>query len=114
VTVKPEDVKEVLLHDVRETERLEAFVPHFAMKQATEPFMFSAQITKEAFGSVPKSYIRASLDKVLSLSLQDRMLTGWDVERVFTLESGHFPLMSIPERLIEVISEAAALPVAQA
>lgn len=114
VTVKPEDVGSVLLHDVREPQRLEAFLPHFAMKQATEPFMFPAQVTQANFGSVPKTYIRASLDRVLSTTLQDRMLTGWEVDQVITLESGHFPLMSIPERLVEAINQAAGATTARA
>ena len=70
-----------------------------------------AELTNEAFGSVPKIYVRATLDKVLSPALQDRMLSGWDVEQVFTLESGHFPLMSMPERLVEVLDEAAGVSV---
>lgn len=107
VTVTPEDVESVLLHDVREPERLATFKPHFSMKQATEPFMFAAELTPAAFGLVPKSYVRASLDKVLSPALQDRMLTNWEVDQVLTLESGHFPLMSVPERLTEAIDATA-------
>ena len=114
VTVEDDDVKSILLNDVREPERLDAFLPHFAMKQATEPFMFPAALTDEAFGSVPKSYVRASVDKVLSPALQDRMLQSWEVEQVFTLESGHFPLMSIPDRLTDVLREAANVPVSSA
>jgi len=107
VTVGPEAVKQTLLHDVLEPKRLEAFLPHFAMKQATEPFMFAAELTEKSFGSVPKTYVRASIDRVLSPSLQDKMVTNWKVDRVLTLESGHFPLMSIPQRLIEVIRSQA-------
>ncbi|MFT7669471.1 MAG: pimeloyl-ACP methyl ester carboxylesterase [Planctomycetota bacterium] len=114
VTVDPETVKQTLLHDVREPERLEAFLPHFAMKQATEPFMFAAELTDEAFGSVPKTYVRASIDRVLSPALQAVMVKNWKVDRVFTLESGHFPLMSIPARLIDVLHESTGAPVSQA
>lgn len=113
-TIASEDVKRLFLHDVKEPERMEAFAPHFAMKQATEPFLFAAQLSQEAFGSVPKTYIRASLDKVLSPALQDQMLTNWEVEQVMTLESGHFPLMSVPERLVEVIRGAVGVTTAQA
>ncbi len=106
-TVAAADVEELLLHDVLEPERLAGFLPHFAMKQATEPFLFPANLTEQAFGSVPKSYVRSTMDKVLSPALQERMLTYWDVEQVFTLESGHFPLMSMPERLVDVLDRAA-------
>lgn len=106
VMVGPETVKEVLLNDVRDPERLAEFLPHFAMKQATEPFMFAAELTDKAFGSVSKTYVQASVDEVLSPALQSEMLRNWDVEQVFTLESGHFPLISIPESLINVLDEA--------
>lgn len=107
-TLPADDVKDLLLHDVREPERIANFAPRFAIKQATEPFMFSVELTEEAFGSVPKDYIRATLDKVMSLTLQDRMISSWEVERVFTLESGHFPMMSMPEQFLEIISEVVA------
>ena len=112
-TLKLEDVKNLLLHDVKEAGRLVSFGQQFGMKQATEPFLFPAGLTEEAFGSVPKSYLRASLDKVLSLSLQDKMISSWDVEEIITLESGHFPMLSLPDRFIEVISEIAARSSAQ-
>jgi len=111
VTVGPDVVKQTLLHDVREPERLAAFLPHFAMKQATEPFMFAANLTHEGFGSVAKTYVRASIDKVLSPALQEAMLKNWEVDQVFTLESGHFPLISIPEGLVDVLHTSVGSPV---
>lgn len=109
-TLELEDVRNLLLHDVKEPERVASLAPKFLIKQATEPFMSPAILTDEAFGSVRKSYVRATLDKVLSASLQDRMISGWEVEQIFTLESGHFPMMSFPDRFNEVISEAASGP----
>jgi len=107
VTVDPETVKSVFLNDVLSPESLAIFVPHFAMKQATEPFMFEAELTDEAFGSIPKTYVRASLDKVMSPTLQGEMIKSWKIDQVFTLSSGHFPLMSVPQELIEVLHKAA-------
>lgn len=105
-TLKAEDVESLLLHDVREAGQVANFTPKFGINQATEPFMGAAELTEAAFGSVPKVYLRASLDKVLSPALQDRMISGWEVERVFTLDSGHFSMMSQPEPFLKVISEA--------
>jgi pimeloyl-ACP methyl ester carboxylesterase len=114
VTVGPEAVKSVLLNDVSDPEQLAGFLPHFAMKQATEPFMYPAALTDEAFGSVPKTYVRASVDKVLSPALQGEMLQNWDVEQVFMLESGHFPLMSMPQSLTDALHASTGAPVSQA
>lgn len=107
VTVGPEAAKSVLLNDVLSPESLAIFLPHFAMKQATEPFMFEAELTDEAFGSIPKTYVRASLDKVMSPTLQSEMIKSWKIDQVFTLSSGHSPLMSVPQELIEVLHKAA-------
>lgn len=102
-TITEDDIREVLLHDVKEEALIKKSIPIFLMNQATQPFMASAQLSEEKFGSVPKYYIRAAIDKVLSPSLQDEMLTNWKVEQTTTLESGHFPLTSIPERLVDTI-----------
>jgi len=66
-------------------------------------FMVPAQLSEKYFGSVPKYYIRASLDKVMSPPLQDEIISNWKVEQVFTLESGHFPLTSMANKLCETI-----------
>jgi pimeloyl-ACP methyl ester carboxylesterase len=105
-TLRTEDVESLLLHDVKEAEKVAYLVPRFNIEQATEPFMAVAKLTDEAFGSVPKVYLRATRDKVFSPELQDRMISGWEVERVFTLDTGHFPMMSRPEPFFEVIREA--------
>ncbi len=103
-TLKEEDIRGILLHDVKDEAHLTKSIPLFFMKQATQPFMATAQLSEEKFGSVPKYYIRATIDKVLSPSLQDEMISNWKVEQVFTLKSGHFPLTSIPEQLVDTIN----------
>lgn len=112
VTVPEQAVKDVFLHDVEDPEQIAALLPHFAMRQSTEPFAYEANLTASAFGSVPKTYVRASIDKVLSPALQSEMLQNWKVEQVLTLASGHFPLISIPEDLTDALHEAASASVA--
>jgi len=99
-------VRDVLLNDIEDQAYLDRLVPHFLFKQSTEPFMAAAQLTQEKFGSVYKVYIRAGVDKVLTPTLQDRMIKSWTLNKVVTLESGHFPLNSMPADLAKVIREA--------
>lgn len=101
-TLKAEDIREILLHDAEE-KHIEEMLPKLSMKQATQPFMAPAQLSAANFGTVPKHYIRASLDKVLSPSLQEEMIANWKVNQVSTLTSGHFPLTSMGNSLCEVI-----------
>lgn len=104
-TISEETVRNILLNDVADETYLNRIVPKFLFKQATEPFMVNAQVTEAKFGSVKKHYIKASIDKVISPAAQEKMLRNWQIESVFTLESGHFPLTSIPEKLVEVIKK---------
>ena len=99
-TITDETVRNVLLNDVKDADYLDKVVPKFLFKQATEPFTAIANLSEEKFGSVDKYYIKASIDKVISPSAQDKMLSNWKTQKVVTLESGHFPLMSIPEQLV--------------
>lgn len=105
-TISEETVRNVLLNDVDDEAYLNSIVPRFLFKQATEPFMAKAQLTEEKYGSVEKHYIKASIDKVITPAAQEKMLNNWQVNNVFTLESGHFPLTSIPEKLVEIIKKA--------
>ena len=109
VTVDEAAVRELFLNDVKDEKRLAKFLPHFVMRQATQPFMAPARLTQQHFGSVAKSYIRASEDQVLSPVLQTRMLNNWDVDQVLSLDSGHFPLMSMPERLVRLLAETSSV-----
>ena len=111
VTVGVDDIRNVLLNDVQDESEARAHAKKLAIRQAVAPFNAEADVTSAAFGSVPKFYVRCSLDKVLSPALQDRMITSWPVERVFKLESGHFPLMSVPDQLIAAICDASEAPV---
>jgi pimeloyl-ACP methyl ester carboxylesterase len=105
-TLTEETVREILLNDVKDESYLNKIVPKFLFKQATEPFMATAQLTEDKFGSVKKYYIKASIDKVISPAAQNKMLNNWQVEEVFSLESGHFPLTSMPEKLVEVMKKS--------
>ncbi|WP_026852612.1 alpha/beta fold hydrolase [Geothrix fermentans] len=101
-TLRAEDIREILLHDADDA-HIGEMIPKLSMKQATQPFMAAVQLSAANFGSVRKHYVRASLDKVLSPSLQDEMIANWKVDQVSTLASGHFPMTSIASSLFEVI-----------
>jgi pimeloyl-ACP methyl ester carboxylesterase len=103
VTLSDETVRTILLNDEKNADYLDEIVPKFLYKQATEPFTAVANLSEEKFGSVDKHYIRTSNDKVVTPLAQDKMLTNWKTQSVVTVESGHIPLTSIPEKLVEEI-----------
>ncbi|MBL4698454.1 MAG: alpha/beta fold hydrolase [Phycisphaerales bacterium] len=94
--------REVGFHDTQ-PEVINDVLTKLAAKQATEPFMAKLDLSSERFGSVPKYIIRTATDRIFSLDLQDRMIENWSVEKVVTLESGHFPALSMPKGLANSI-----------
>jgi hypothetical protein len=78
-------------------------------RQSTEPFMAKVVVSDKNFGTVPKTYIRTTIDKVTTPGLQDRMIANWEVETVHNLDSGHFPAFSVPEKLAELMLQPVAV-----
>ena len=91
-------LRRIGFHDIEES-AIKRFLPLMAEWQATEPFMAKLVLSDKNFGSVPKTYIRTGMDKMVSPALQDTMIANWEVESVLDLESGHFPAFSVPEKL---------------
>ncbi|MGI9302324.1 MAG: alpha/beta fold hydrolase [Gammaproteobacteria bacterium] len=75
------------LHDVGHTE-IQRILPLMAEWQASEPFLTRLAVSNENFGSVPKTYIRTNIDKMISPALQNTMIVNWEVDSIFDLESG--------------------------
>lgn len=107
-TVPEQALRYIGFHDVDE-KVIQRILPLMAEKQATEPFMAKVVVSDEKFGSVPKIYIRTSLDQVTSPALQDFMIANWNVQTVLDLESGHFPAFSVPEKLAGLMLRCASI-----
>ncbi len=90
VTVPEQALRSIGFHDVEETV-IQRILPLMAEEQATEPFMAKIRVSDDNFGSVPKTFIRTSIDRITSPTLQDSMIANWEVEAILNLESGHFP-----------------------
>ena len=97
-----ETVRSFAFHDVGE-DRIQHSLPLMAAQQATEPFVSKVSVSQERFGKVRKLYIRTTEDKMISFGFQNEMIKGWAVEEVRDLASGHFPTLSVPEKLAELL-----------
>jgi pimeloyl-ACP methyl ester carboxylesterase len=93
---------------------MEAFLRFAAFLNFDTPAKASAadgRGTPERWGSVPRTYVRCTLDQALPLSLQDRMIREADQMaptnpfNVQTLESGHSPFASMPDTLADVLAD---------
>ena len=107
-TVPEQTLRSIGFHDVEE-KVIRRVLPLMVEKQATEPFIAKVVVSDEKFGSVPKTYIRTTIDKVTSPALQDAMIANWKVETVHDLQSGHFPAFSVPEKLAKLMLQAVSV-----
>ncbi len=101
-------LRKIGFHDVTPSE-IERILPLMADWQGTEPFVAPVNVTEKKFGSVPKTYIRTSIDRMVSPALQDTMIGLWEVDSVFELESGHFPTSSVPAELTTALLQSASI-----
>ena len=106
-TAEEETWRNIAFHDVSEERILGALPLLLGTKQATDPFIAKAVVSEANLGSVPKTYIRTSIDKMISPGLQDEMIAKWHVDSVHTLEAGHFPTLSLPEELATLLLKEA-------
>jgi pimeloyl-ACP methyl ester carboxylesterase len=108
VTLPEPALRRIGFHDV-DAKEIERILPMMGEWQATEPFMSKVVLSEENFGSVPKTYIRTNIDRMISPAQQNAMIANWEVDTVFDLKSGHFPTSSVPSELAEVLLRAAGV-----
>ncbi len=72
----------------------------------------STDLTAEAWGSIPRTYLRCSGDRAILPALQTRFIAEADAAfpanttRVVDLDTAHSPFMSAPDRVAAAIMEA--------
>lgn len=101
-------LRRVGLHDL-DDEEIERVLPLMAEWQASEPFLTKVVLTEKNFGSVPKTYVRTTLDRMISPKQQSIMIDNWNVDSVFEIESGHFPTSSKPADLADALLKSALI-----
>ena len=65
------------------------------------------QLSEENYGSVPRIYIETLQDQSVFHELQKHMHTETPVDKLYTLDTDHAPLVCAPERLTEILIEIA-------
>ncbi len=66
----------------------------------TEP----VRLTAENFGSIPRAYIICTRDQTITPALQRAMIAASPCAEVLSLDSGHVPQLTRPERLAEMLA----------
>ncbi|KAJ5768494.1 hypothetical protein N7533_001077, partial [Penicillium manginii] len=92
------------LDDETAAKHVDALV-HHAMPSFLSPF------TYEAYRDVPTTYLFCERDQAIRPDFQREMVAnaGDNVVRTYTCASGHSPMLSVPEKVVEVINDTAIL-----
>ena len=67
------------------------------------PFTNKVTLTDKGFGTVDKSYIKTLQDIVISPGLQDRMIAGAGIKKVFSVNTSHSPFLSQPHEVSKLL-----------
>lgn len=71
--------------------------------QPIKPITTAVNLTKERYGSIRRVYIECTKDNVIFPSVQKRMYSEVGCDKVYSLESGHSPFLSCPDRLVSIL-----------
>jgi pimeloyl-ACP methyl ester carboxylesterase len=80
-----------------------AWAQTMLVPQPTGPLMDPMQTTAKNYGRVPRVYIECELDGALPIEFQREMQANMPCRRTFTLNTGHSPFLSAPEKLVEYL-----------
>ncbi|WP_316843928.1 alpha/beta fold hydrolase [Pedobacter psychrodurus] len=69
------------------------------------PFGDKIKLTSTAFGAVAKYYVFTGKDQAISLELQKQMANAAGITNTYTVDTGHSPFLSMPERVSEIFIE---------
>jgi len=75
--------------------------------QPMSVFSGSVSLTPEREGTVPRYYIETLRDLVITPAHQRAMVARRCCERVFTLTTGHSPMLAAPEDVADILDEIA-------
>ena len=67
------------------------------------PVVTPIRITRENHGRVSRAYVRCERDRSISPAVQDRMIAAMPCDPVLSLDSGHEPFFSMPEKLARLL-----------
>ncbi|MDB5200867.1 MAG: alpha/beta hydrolase [Ferruginibacter sp.] len=67
------------------------------------PFGMPVFVTAAAFGQVDKYYIHTTADQAIGITLQKQMASAAGITKVYSLNSGHSPFLSMPDSLADML-----------
>jgi pimeloyl-ACP methyl ester carboxylesterase len=74
------------------------------------PLATSVAVTEDNFGRVPWVYIETLKDRAISPSLQKEIYERMPCQKVISMDTGHWPFYSTPEKLASHLNSLLLAP----
>lgn len=107
IGLNPQYIREALYAECSEEDI--AFAQARLVNQSTEPFGAIIQTTAERWGRIPRYYIECTLDRAITLNLQQEMQKQSPCRETFSIDTDHSPFFSEPEILADILEHIATL-----
>ncbi|TWR29641.1 alpha/beta hydrolase [Mucilaginibacter pallidiroseus] len=102
-----ENITNIFCQDAGEKVQ-EEILEHYKPEPAA-PFSDEVLLTDKNFGSIKKFYVETLNDNGIGNLLQKQMVSDAGIQDVYTLETGHFPMLTQPDKLSTILEEIAVL-----
>jgi hypothetical protein len=76
------------------------------LREPLGPIGTKVDVAPEKFAAITKAYIRTTMDKTVSLSIQNMMIKRTDIKQTADINTGHSPQISQPKMLADLIIAA--------
>lgn len=103
--VKKENVINIFCQDATMDEQ-EMVMKNYRAEPAI-PFTNKVTLTAANFGSVDKYYIHTTQDHAVGMDLQNQMVKNANITKVYSLNSGHCPFISEPDKVTGLLMKMA-------
>jgi pimeloyl-ACP methyl ester carboxylesterase len=100
VTIKPDRLGPVYYGDCSSAD-LDWVRPRL-VSESLRPSVAKLRLT-DKFQSVPRSYIRCTQDRALSVQMQDRLIERQPCQQVASLDASHSPFLSMPDQFVAAL-----------
>ncbi len=98
VTYREDIIRNLFYNDCSDDDF--AWAKSMLVPQPSSPYMDPMRTTEANFGRVPRFYIECLKDQAISADAQKQIYTDMPCERVMTLDTGHSPFISAPQKLV--------------
>jgi pimeloyl-ACP methyl ester carboxylesterase len=108
VSIAPAVVGEAIAGDL--PKEVQGFIASSQKPEPLKPFQGVVTLTPEAYGAVPRAYLRTSKDRAVTPALQTAMLAKSPIANVRTLETAHLPFVSQPQAFVDALLSVVRAP----